>query len=222
MREKLIGYLKLLLETNQLFNLTGDADPEKQWRGHIEDALLNAAMMERINGERIGSARIADVGSGGGLPGIVWAILWPESRVTLVEATTKKAEFLKRVGETLGLSNLTVLGERAEVIGHGRDLREKFDWVTARALAEISVGSEWTVPLCKIGGRIIFIKGAVVAEEVKAARRALRVLGVPNDARVEPYTRSDGKTSNLVILKKTERTPSPYPRRVGVSSQNPL
>jgi 16S rRNA (guanine527-N7)-methyltransferase len=219
---KLSRYIEILLRANAEFNLTADRQPDEQWRRHIEDALLNARAIEQIAGAPTAGLRIADVGSGGGMPGIVWAILWPQAKVALIETTDKKARFLERAANLQGLTNVTVIAERAELVAHQPGDRERYDWVSARALAALPVLAELTLPLARIGGSVFAIKGSDIADELKAARRAARLLGAPNPPQIHPYTRSDGKTSNLVIYKKTDKSPSPYPRRPGVAQKSPL
>lgn len=221
-QSKLTQYLDVLLRKNAEFNLTADRSPEDQWRKHVEDALLNARAIEQIMGAPGAGTRIVDVGSGGGMPGIVWAILWPAAHVTLVESISKKAAFLTHAARELGLSNVEVVNDRAEMVSHQAAHRESYDWASARALAAMPVLAEWTLPFVKIGGAVFAIKGAEIGDELKASRRATRLLGAPQPPQIHPYTRSDEKTSNLVILRKTDKSPSPYPRRAGIAQKSPL
>lgn len=222
LQAKLTRYVEFLLVMNREFNLTADSEPIEQWRRHIEDTLLNARLIEQIAGRPGAGKRILDVGAGGGVPGLVWAVLWPEADVTLAEATLKKARFLSRAGRELGLEHLHVIPERAEILAHQAAHRETYDWVTARALAPLPTLAEWTLPFAKLGGHLFAIKGADLNEEMKASRRAFRLLGAPALPVVHAYTRSDGKSCNLLVYTKSDKTPSPYPRRVGIASKNPL
>jgi 16S rRNA (guanine527-N7)-methyltransferase len=215
-------YLSLLLEANREFNLTAPAPPEEQWRRHVEDALMVGAMMEQVCGVPEAGTRLLDVGSGGGAPGLLWGMLWPAVELTLLEATGKKAEFLERAAERLEIARASVIHNRAEHLAHRDDHRERYDCVTARGLAVLPTLAEWTMPFAKIGGFVFAIKGGDIVEEYKSARRAFRLLGAPNPPLVLPYARPDGKACHLLIYRKTVRTPSPYPRRVGVAARDLL
>ncbi len=222
LRAKLAEFVALLLDANRFQNLTADRTPEKQWTAHVEDALHDAGIMEENFGRPGANSRILDVGSGGGMPGLVWAVLWPEASVVLLEANGKKARFLERAIHRLGLSRAWVIQDRAETAAHLAANREQFDWVTARALAPLPVLAEWTLPFAKWGGHVFAIKGDEIEEEMNSSRRAFGLLGAPEPPRIFPYTRSDGKTCRLLAFHKTAMTPSPYPRRIGVASKNPL
>lgn len=215
-------YLALLLETNAKFNLTGDTDPMRLWQAHIEDALLAASIVEERFGRPEAKARILDVGSGAGIPGIVWAALWPEARMTLLEAKQKKCGFLNDVIETLDLGNAGVVTGRAEAAGHEPDHRETYDIVVARAVAPMATLAEWTLPFVRVGGRLIAIKGADIEEELDAAAEALATLGAARVPEIVPYVRADGKNCALVICTKSASTDAKYPRRAGMAKKRPI
>ncbi len=222
LQRMLTEYLALLLEANQIHNLTGDDTPEKQWLGHIGDALSVAELWESRVGKPVAGSRILDVGSGGGVPGLILGMLWPKTRVDLLEATEKKAEFLKRVVKSLGLANVGGIVDRAETVGHDPQYRESYDWVTARALAPLPVLAEWTIPFLKVGGRLLAIKGSELDEELKESKRAFKLLGAIAPPEIISYVRPDEKKCKLVVYHKTTLSPSPYPRRVGIASTHPL
>lgn len=221
-RESLTRYVVLILEGNARANLTGAKDPQELWRGHIEDALHGATLLETHYGRPTPETRILDVGSGGGLPGIVWAILWPKSSVTLLDAREKKCAFLEAAAKILHLGNVEVVCDRAEIVAHRPDRRERYDWVTARALAPLAVLAEWTFPFAKWGGRVFAVKAAEIGDELDASKRAYKLLGAPAAPRLHDYTRADGKACLLVAAQKVGMTPSPYPRREGVATAKPL
>ncbi len=220
--EQLARYVGLLLEANRAMNLTADRTPERQWSRHIEDALLAATRIESIAGRPGRLTRLIDVGAGGGSPGLIWAILWPEARPTLLEATGKKVWFLKEALRRLGLDRADALQGRAEELAHEPQARETFDWASARALAPLPTLAEWTLPLVKPGGWVFAIKGPEVEAEIQAARRAFRLLGAPDPPQRSAYQRPDGRTCHLLAYRKRERTPSPYPRRAEVIARLPL
>jgi len=215
-------YLALLLEANKTTNLTGVTDPVQAWSRHILDSLTLIAMLAELPE----GASVIDVGSGGGLPGIPLAISLPRLKFTLLEATGKKAEFLKQVAKALGLTNVTVLAERAEAAGHDRGektgrgrvggQRESYDVVTARAVGRLATLAELTVPFAKVGGKILLIKGEKAGEELEEAAGALHLLKVVHAATIPTLT------GRVVVLEKSSATPWDYPRRDGEPKRAPL
>lgn len=224
--ETLGRYLAMLLDTNARVNLTAITDPAEAWTRHILDSL---ALLQVITDLPTG-ARVMDVGSGGGLPGMVLAITCPESRFTLLEATGKKAEFLRAVVAALSLKNVTVLAERAETAGHDRGQkissggltkrvgahRESYDLVVARAVGRLAMLAELTTPFARTGGRIALVKGQQADEELAEAGPALHLLKAVHVATI------DTPTGRLVILEKGAATPRDYPRRDGEPKRAPL
>ena len=156
-------FLGRLLAMNELVNLTASTDPAEAWSRHALDALTLVPLMADL---AEGSA-VLDVGSGGGVPGIPMAIARPDLAFTLVEATQKKASFLTAVSAALGLTNVTVLAERAEVLGP--TMRARFDVVTARAVGRLVALVPLTIPFVKPGGRVMLIKGQRAEEELAEA-----------------------------------------------------
>ena len=163
---KLGDYLARLLAMNEQMNLTAIKDPIEAWEKHAFDALTLVPLLAELGA----GARLVDVGSGGGLPGIPIAIARPDLKVTLVEATQKKAAFLSAVVEALGLSNVKVRAERAEQLD---DVRGTYDAVTARAVARLNQLVQWTAPLAKGGGLLLLVKGQRADEELAEAKRVL-------------------------------------------------
>ena len=211
--ERLGRYLAILLANNELLNLTAITDPAEAWIKHIFDALTLLPVLS----ESEPPASIADVGSGGGVPAIPLALVMPDHRFTLIEATAKKAEFLKAAAEALDARNIDVVADRAEVLGQDRHaMRERFDIVTARALGRLNVALELCAPLCKITGRLVLVKGQRAAEELEEARPAMEQLGVAHAGTI------DTPTGRLVVLEKISRTPRTYPRPSGEPKRKPL
>src|SRR5690606_315212 len=181
--ERLGRYLHLLLEANKIHNLTAVTDPDQAWTRHILDSLTLMSLLDSAEGEEPGadtseSRQVIDVGSGGGLPGIPLAIVRPDLRFTLLEATGKKAAFLRQAIAELGLANAQVLAERAERAGQDPEHRERYDVAVARAVGPMAVIAELTVPFVKVGGQVLLIKGQKADEELAAAKQALYLLHV--------------------------------------------
>lgn len=164
---------------------------------------------------------VADVGSGAGMPGLALAIVRPTWQVTLVESVAKKARFLEHVSTALELGNVRVVAERAEDFSRRADGRERFDLVTARAVAPLPMLAEYVLGLVRVGGRWIAMKGAAIDDEVKASAPAIRLLG-GRLAPILPYALPSLDTRHLVIVDKVSATPSAYPRLTAAIKARPL
>jgi 16S rRNA (guanine527-N7)-methyltransferase len=168
--------------------------------------------------------RLADVGSGGGLPGVPIKVVNPKLGTTLVESTTKKARFLHRATENLSLEGVEVMNARVEEVARSDGHRGDYDVATARAVARLSVVAEYCVPLLRVGGYMISMKGRLGDEEVAEGERAAEHLGakVAQLIQVPRLPEIEKKERCLVILEKVGETPGKYPRNVGVPSKKPL
>jgi len=186
---------------------------------HILDS-LSCFLFEPLNTARY----LVDVGSGGGLPGIPIKIVAPELEANLVESTAKKAHFLRRAVETLSLEAATVTNARVEEIARTEAYRGAYDIATARAVARLSVVAEYCVPLLKVGGYVISMKGRPDDVEISEGERAAEKLGarVSTLIGVSRLPELEEKERCLVILEKVEETPEEYPRNVGVPAKKPL
>ena len=209
---KLFGeYYKLLIKYNSEFNLTAITSEKEVYIKHFTDSLLGAEFIEK--------GSLADVGSGGGFPGIPLKILKEDLDVTLIEATGKKCDFLNAVIKELNLDKIKVLCGRAEEIGLKKPFRETFDYVTARAVAKLNTLSEYALPLLKVGGKFICYK-ADVKEEASAAQNALSVLGGGIERIKEFDLYGNGRT--VIVIKKEKNTPEIFPRRNAKIIKKPL
>jgi 16S rRNA (guanine527-N7)-methyltransferase len=214
--EQLGRYLDLLEAGNQRMNLTRIVDRESAEISHIGDALTLLPYLTATPG-----LSIAEVGSGGGVPGIPLASARPDARVVLVEATKKKAAFLAETAQNLGLSNLTVLAERAEDVGQDLKLRESFDIAACRAVATLNWLCEWCLPLVKRGGKMLAMKGAKAAEELPLAEHAMGLTGGSRpDVR---HVDLPGTHSHVIIeIAKIGKTPKAFPRPATIAKGKPL
>jgi 16S rRNA (guanine527-N7)-methyltransferase len=179
---------------------------------HIADSLVGLEVPAVVE-----ATRLADLGSGAGLPGLVLAIARPEAEVVLVESAGRKCAWLERTVSALGLENVRVACARAEELEE-----EPFDVVTARALASLPVLCEYAAPLLRVGGTLVAWKGAVDATEDADGLYAAQVLGLEReDVRaVRPYAGSERRT--LHVFRKNQPTPEMYPRRAGMAAKRPL
>jgi 16S rRNA (guanine527-N7)-methyltransferase len=207
-------YLDLLFDANARMNLTRITDRAQAELQHVADALTVLPHLPA------GAIRLADVGSGGGAPGIPLAIARPDATVMLIESTKKKAAFLKSAVEALGLTNVHVSEWRAEDVGHSNS-RETFDVALARAVATMDWLAEWCLPLVKKGGRMLAMKGPKVADELPAARRAIKLLG-GGEPIVHPVDLAGTEHRVIVEIPKLARTDAKYPRPATAAKGKPL
>lgn len=213
MLEQTARYVDLLREANRKMNLTSIIDDEPVARLHFEDSWRVAAYIPQ-------GARLIDVGTGAGFPGMALALIRPDLQVTLLDATLKKVKFLQDVIDRLELDQVTVVQGRAEELGRTGSFRDQFDLALARALTALSVLVELCLPFVKSGGCLIAMKGE--EDETKEAAQAIRLLKGCLD-RVIPYSLpGTDKPRSLVLIKKTGPTPSSYPRRMAVIKKTPL
>jgi 16S rRNA (guanine527-N7)-methyltransferase len=211
-------YADELVRQNQAFNLTGITDAEGIQVKHFLDSL--SILLALPPGPL--PARVIDVGTGAGFPGLPLKIVRPELELTLAEATGKKVTFCETLVAKLGLTGVTVLKARAEDLGQDPAQRERYDWVLARAVAEMPVLAEYLLPLAAVGGHALGQKGAGAPEETQAAANAIRKLGGEVEQLVPVALPGLPEPRYLVILKKVGSTPPAYPRRAGMPSKKPL
>jgi 16S rRNA (guanine527-N7)-methyltransferase len=217
-RECLLEYARLLAAYDRA-NVIGTRDLDGILLAHVLDS-LSCFLYRPLSG----AGRLADVGSGGGLPGIPIKIVKPALAATLVESTGKKASFLRYAVECLSLEDVEVANIRVEEFGREQGCRRAYDIVTSRAVARLSVVAEYCVPLLVTGGRVVAMKGRLEQEELAEGSRAADALGARVVEIVEvPMLPAVGeKERKLVILEKLRETPAQYPRRSGVAARRPL
>jgi len=206
-----------LIEWNSRFNLTAIRSPDEICAKHFLDSLSCMLVMRDTPMERV-----IDVGTGAGFPGLVLKIINPGTRLTLVESVGKKADFCRHVVNTLGLEGVEVLTERAELVGHMPAHRQKYNWALARAVAVLPVLAEYLLPLVKVGGAMLAMKGANAHAEAQSAENAVRMLGGRLQKITPVVLPGVAEEHHLVIIAKISATPAGYPRRVGLPVKKPL
>jgi 16S rRNA (guanine527-N7)-methyltransferase len=210
-------YAHELAAWNAHTNLTAITAPEAVQVRHFLDSLSLAQAVSFYPG-----MRVMDVGAGAGFPGLPLKIAFPNIHLTLLEATGKKVAFLKHIVQTLGLTGVETLHARAEEAGHMPGQRGSYDLVAARSVARLPSLVEYLLPLAKLGGQCIAMKGLTAADEAAAARRALTILGgrVRQIEAVQLPGVAD--VHYLILIEKIAHTPSAYPRKPGTPTQKPL
>ena len=215
-----LGAFARLLSDYEEANVIGTREVGEVLLEHVLDS-LSCFLFETL-GE---AERLADVGSGGGLPGLPIKLAAPRvGGVTLIEATAKKARFLRRAVETLAVDGVEVVNGRAEEVGRAREHRGVYDVTTARAVARLAVVAEYCVPLLRVGGHAVLMKGRLEGGEVSEGQRAVDSLGaeVSEVIRVPRLPEIGEKHRSLVVVRKVEETPDRYPRSVGTPARKPL
>ncbi len=212
--EPLETFSRMLLEKNQVMNLTAITDPRDVAVLHLLDslALTGLAGLE--------GRTVVDVGTGAGFPGVPLAIARPSARVTLLDSLGKRVDFLRESCRTLGLDNVECVHGRAEEFAGER--RETFDLAVSRAVAALPVLCELCLPLVKVGGAFWAMKSVDTEEEISASKAAVKVLGGRIQA-VSDYTIPTTEVVHRVVcIQKTAPTPKKYPRRFALIKKQPL
>ncbi len=208
-------YAALLTEWNAHTNLTAISTSEEIYRRHFLDSLSLA----RVWGDL--PHNLIDIGAGAGFPGVPLKILRPELELTLVDSVGKKTAFLRHLVQELGLQGVDVRTARVEKLGHDRAERERYDVVTARAVAELRVLVEYALPLARVGGRLLAPKGAAANAELAAAAHAITLLGGA-PAKCVPIDLPGQDAAVVIVIAKTAPTDARYPRAVGIPRRRPL
>lgn len=223
--EQFATYYRSLVTWNERFNLTAITDVEGVQTKHFLDSLAGwppTAAEKGIKGALARPLHLVDVGTGAGFPGVPLKILLPELTLTLVDGTGKKVRFLNHLVEDLGLEQVTVVQGRAEELGQKPAFRERFDLVTARAVAPLATLVEYLLPLVKHDGLAVIYKGANVAQEFIDARKAIELLG-GETVRMAPLKVPFLEEQRfLLLVRKVRATPRIYPRGQGLARTKPL
>jgi len=210
-------YERELLDWNTRFNLTAIRDPQEIHIKHFLDSLTCLLALRDSPPDRL-----IDIGTGAGFPGIPLKIVYPKMQLTLVESVGKKAQFCRHVVTILDLHGVEVVQGRAEALGQDPAHREQYDWAVARAVAVLPVLSEYLLPLVRVGGRMLAMKGESGPAEAHAAESALRILGGHLRQLLPVMLPGVAEERYLVVIDKVAATPDGYPRKVGVPAKRPL
>ena len=211
-------YYDGLIEKNKVMNLTAITEREDVILKHFIDSLALARYVKLWEKEY----KIIDVGTGAGFPGIPLKIAFPNLQVTLFDSLNKRIKFLQEMIDTLKLKEITAVHGRAEEGARDKNMREKYDFVVSRAVANMAVLSEYCIPFVKVGGYFIPYKTGTVEEEITQGKKAIQILGGKIE-KIEKLMLPDSDISrSFVFIKKEKQTPKAYPRKAGTASKQPL
>lgn len=215
--DKIGRFSEYLLEVNQTTNLTRITEPRDVAVKHFFDSLAVCQPELFPLG-----CKVADVGSGAGFPGIPLAILRPDLNITLVDSLRKRTQFLLEVVQRLGLDSVEVVHCRAEDFAQDKRYREQFDVVLARAVASLNILAELCLPLVKVGGMFLAMKGPRIEDELSQARRAIHLLGGGKAVLASSLLPFSDETRVVVKIPKERESPRIYPRKAGTPEKQPL
>lgn len=213
---KLEIYAEQLREWNEKINLTAILDDEGIAIKHFLDCLLVTKTANFKNG-----MSVIDVGTGAGFPGLVIAAAYPEINVTLLDSTGKKLKAVEDIANKMGVENVKIVHARAEDMGKNPEFREKYDFATARAVAQLRVLLEYTLPFVKKGGNFLSLKAAIAEEEIDGASHSLQVLGGKIEG-VNTFNLPDGDKRVIINVKKISQISPKYPRPSAQIAKKPL
>lgn len=208
-------YAKLLVEWNEKINLTAITDPEEIVIKHFVDSLTVFSAVEIPQ-----RAKIIDVGTGAGFPGVAMLIARPDLDVTLLDSTNKKLNVIRDILENIGLE-ANVVHKRAEEAGQSKDYREVYDFATARAVSNLRDLSEYCIPFVKVGGTFISMKSAKADDEIEEGKKAISVLGGKIEAKKTLELETAGERT-VILIKKISSTSNKYPRPSAKIAKNPI
>ncbi|EFJ68827.1 16S rRNA methyltransferase GidB [Lactobacillus paragasseri JV-V03] len=218
-KEQFATYYNKLIEFNKKVNLTRITDKNEVYLKHFFDSITPLLeFSDLFKGEK----SLCDVGAGAGFPSLPIKILCPDLSITIVDSLGKRLKFLDELVSDLSLDKVTLVHSRAEDAGQNKNLREKFDLVTGRAVARMSVLSEYCLPLAKVDGYLVALKGSKAQDELADAKNAIEVLGGSVKEVKELMLPDTDDERTLIVVEKVKATPKKYPRQAGTPNRKPL
>lgn len=212
-----MSYYELLIEWNQVMNLTAITDFDEVCKKHFIDSLCIVKAYDMK-----ASMSVIDIGTGAGFPGIPLKIAFPHLKISLLDSLNKRVGFLQTVIKNLELSNIEVFHGRAEDYAREEKFREQYDLCVSRAVANLSILSEYCIPYVKTGGYFISYKSEKLTEEIETAKKAINILGGQVENQIDFQIPDSDIYRNLLMIYKEKKTPANYPRKAGIPSKKPI
>lgn len=210
-------YFKLLVEWNEKMNLTAITDESEVYLKHFFDSISSSFYYDFTEVKSV-----CDIGAGAGFPSIPLKICFPHLNITIVDSLKKRITFLTELAKELDLTDVNFVHSRAEDFGQNKESRESYDVVTARAVARTNVLSEYCLPLCKVNGSFIAMKGSLADNELEEAKNAINILGGKIKEEINFDLPIEKSNRSIVIIDKVKKTPKKYPRKAGTPQKAPL
>lgn len=214
--EKLEKYTEMMLRYNEVMNLTAITEPDEIKEKHFLDSVTLL-----LCGKLFEGCSLIDIGAGAGFPSVPVKTVREDIKLTMLDSLNKRINFLNDVIKELQFENASAIHSRAEDAGKSKQLREKFDIATARAVADLAVLCEYALPFVKVGGYFVAMKGSAPEEEIEGAKKAIREMGGEIEE-VKETVLPSGINHCLVIIRKVVPTPSKYPRKAGKPAKEPV
>lgn len=215
--EQFLLYYEMLIEWNEVMNLTAITDYDEVMKKHFIDSISIIKAYDVA-----ADISLIDVGTGAGFPGLALKIAYPNFKVTLLDSLNKRINFLNAVIEKLELTEIETIHGRAEDLARPEKLREQYDLCVSRAVANLSTLSEYCLPFVKIGGKFISYKSEKIGEEMTEAYHAISMLGGKVSNQIEFALPDSNIYRNLVVVDKIKETPKKYPRKAGMPAKEPI
>ena len=223
--QQLYRFYELLVEKNKVMNLTAITEEHDVVVKHFIDSMsiYNKVIDGKtVNEEYFNDKMLIDVGTGAGFPGLVLKIIFPELNIVLSDSLNKRLNFLREVIDDLQLKKIKLIHGRAEDLARDKEYRDKFDFATSRAVANLSTLTEYDLPFVKCGGYFIAYKSGKIEEELNLAKNAINKLGGIVVDQIDFMLPDEINERSFVIVKKSKKTPAQYPRKAGTPSKSPL
>ncbi len=215
--QQFLCYYEMLVEWNQMMNLTAITEYEDVLKKHFVDSL---SLVKAV--DLAGNLKLIDVGTGAGFPGLALKIAFPGLKVTLLDTLNKRVQFLNEVIDRLNLGEVEAIHGRAEDLARDKDFRESYDICVSRAVANLSTLAEYCLPFVRLGGSFVPYKSEKISQELASAENALSLLGGKVSDQKAFYLPGSDIYRCLILIEKDRRTPEKYPRKAGIPGRMPL